>query len=102
MTRRFEYEFWESFAIERLLALSLGGDVLTIDARADVGLSGLMADDVELFLGAIPFARETEQFEKKGAARHVGRVGLDPACYFFDGGLKLAGVEQFFCRKHSE
>src|SRR5262245_3205189 len=101
ITRRIEYEFRESFAQQRLLALPLGGDVLAIDARADVGLRVLLADDVELLLGAIPFARKTEQFEKKGAMRQVGRVGLDPACYFFDGRLKPAGLKQFFCGSHN-
>src|SRR5579864_4598117 len=59
---------------KQVLALALRVQSAAIDQHADLALRPSLGEYLELLVGAFVLSREAEQFKKKSAAAHVGRI----------------------------
>src|SRR5437867_3480067 len=93
---------WEAARLEHLLSHPFGVKGAVVQQRTHLGFLGALADDVEVFLGAIVLASEAEQLEQEGPALLIGGVvaQLGPEC--LDGLVQLASLQEIARRHRKE
>ena len=80
---------------EKIVAHAIGVQRRPVEQRAGGGIRTLSRQHIQVFLGAVIVAGETEQFEEKRSAARVRRIVAQLSAERLDCRRELSGVVEF-------